>query len=415
MKRFFDKAAAVCIAAAVALGCGSCSFKEVTYNESTAEISFSWWGGDERNERTLEGLSKFQEQTGIMVDAEYSEFTGFKARMDSQFYSETQADVMQLNYDWLYQYSPEGDDFYDLGELTEYIDLGTYTEESLECGTINGKLNAVPYSMNVLSFVYNKKLYDSYGLPLPKTWEDLFEAAKVMSKDGVYPLCFSSKHLWMSCCVYLEQTTGKKAFYDDEPAMSAEDLEIMLEFGSRLLGEKVTCLGSDFDRSDFVTGSMAGVVTWISDLGYYADADNNGAVVPTLGDYVTAENSVAFGWEMKPTGLYAIKKTAKDPEAAAKLMDYLINSADMAALLELTKGVPISTSAVEALEARDLLDGMEYDATCKMNGTKGFGTMSYRLEAQTYIDIFTQALESIYYGKADVQTAAQTAYSEIHG
>lgn len=102
---------------------------------------------------------------------------------------------MQLNYSWLYEYSPDGEDFYDLNELSEYINLSAFDDDSLSYGTINGKLNALPTGTNCITFYYNKTMYDSYGLSLPENWSDFINAAEVMKSDEVYPVEMTKRRL----------------------------------------------------------------------------------------------------------------------------------------------------------------------------------------------------------------------------
>ena len=118
IKHILKRSAAVMTAAVMLVLCG-CHEKTLKDNDEPVEITFSWWGTDERNEKTLNGLHIFTEQNGINVHPKYSEFTGYKSQMDVQMYSGTQADVMQLNYDWLYEYTGNGDEFYDLSELED--------------------------------------------------------------------------------------------------------------------------------------------------------------------------------------------------------------------------------------------------------------------------------------------------------
>lgn len=114
----------------------------------------------------------------------------------------TEADVMQLNYAWVSGYSPDGTGFYDLNELSDILDLSNYTEEALSYGTINGHLDALPIAQNGQVFVYNKSLYDTYNLELPKTWDDFEKAASVMKKDGICPLDLGSVAMWFISTAY---------------------------------------------------------------------------------------------------------------------------------------------------------------------------------------------------------------------
>lgn len=138
MEHIFKRSVAVLTAAVMLVLCG-CHERTLKEEDEPVEISFSWWGTDDRNERTLNGLHIFTEQSGINVRPKYAEFTGYKSQIDVQMYSGTQSDVMQLNYDWLYEYTKDGNEFYELTDLAD-IDLSTYPEGSLSCGMVDGKL-----------------------------------------------------------------------------------------------------------------------------------------------------------------------------------------------------------------------------------------------------------------------------------
>lgn len=404
----------LCFILSLSLLCG-CGVHRVEREREQAVINFSWWGKDDHSEHIIQGLEAFKDTyPDISVKPEYSEFSGFKSRMDSEFYSDTQADVMQLNYDWLYEYSPDGEQFYDLNELSEYIDLSNFSDFALELGTINGKLNALPYSINAVTFVYNKNFYDSYELELPKTWDDLFAAAKVMKSDEVYPLALSTKNFWMCCCAYMEQTTGHKVFDENNQlTLSQSDMEIMIDFYQRLVNEKVSKLGSEFDRTDFKDCITGGIATWNSDAGYFSDAAEECGFTVIVGDYPVQEGYLSYGWYVKPTNLMAIKKTTKEPEAAAKLVDFILNSSEMTALIGTTKGMPVSRSAMETLAARDMLTGIGYTSTQKINDTPELKVMSPCLENEEIISVFTDACESVYYEKSRTYDAAKRALEKM--
>ena len=407
------RVAALLTMGAVMLSLSSCHERMITDVGDDIEISFSWWGGDDRNERTLSGLNGFKAETGVNVRPSYAELNGFKSKMDSQIYSGTESDVMQLNYDWLYQYTRDGEEFYDLSTLDE-INLSTYKDSSLNCGKINGKLQAIPYGFNTPTFIFNKTLLDSYGLDVPATWSEVFEDAAVLRRDGVYLIGMTDKFLWLSCCAYFEQTTGRTVFDDDgQLALTKEDLMIMLDFGSKLLNEKVTKLPSEYDRRDFSMLRMAGTVSWTSESGYYGAAAEELRMERKLGPYLTSENNRCYGWYEKPTGLYAISKETKHPTEAGKLLDYLINDADMAACMGLSKGVPISSSAEEALEARGLLGGVEYEASKLMKSEVRLQSMSPSMENSQLIEIFTDQLNWIYYNSTFLSPSASRAIEKM--
>ena len=69
--------------------------------------------------------------------------------------SNTEADVIQTNWNWLTLLSKKGDGFYDLNKLSQPLGLDQYPPEALATTTVNGKINAIPISSNVMLFFYN--------------------------------------------------------------------------------------------------------------------------------------------------------------------------------------------------------------------------------------------------------------------
>jgi len=130
--------------------------KVVTEHHQQTQISFSWWGNDTRNEYTLEAVRKFEElHPDIKVECSYSEWSGYEARSHVRMVSNTEADVMQINFGWLSDHSPDGKGYYDLEKQTDVLDLSTFSDEYLEYGRMNGVLNAVPIAMNTETIYIN--------------------------------------------------------------------------------------------------------------------------------------------------------------------------------------------------------------------------------------------------------------------
>ena len=89
--------------------------------------------------------------------------------------------------------------------------------------------------------------------------------------------------------------------------------------------------------------------------------EENGAEV-IVGDYLQDAAARKFGWCVKPATMYAISATTEYPEEAAKLLEFLLNSRDMAQLQGTEKGIPISDAAKAALQETQKLSGYEKQA-----------------------------------------------------
>jgi ABC-type glycerol-3-phosphate transport system substrate-binding protein len=111
--------------------------------------------------------------------------------------------------------------------------------------------------------------------------------------------------------------------------------------------------------------------------------------------------------------MYAIKKTTDNPTEAAEFVDYLLNSSDMNAIMGTTNGFPVSKSALETLESRDMLTGIEYESSQQISESEGLTAMSPYLENDEIINAFIEAAYSVCYDGKTSDEAADKAFEEI--
>ncbi|MBR1738802.1 MAG: carbohydrate ABC transporter substrate-binding protein [Ruminococcus sp.] len=401
-------------AGAMALLCSCGEDKSVVLEQTQqTEITLSWWGNDVRTEYTLEAVELFEEKYPyIKVKCSYSEWSGYEARSQVQMISGTEADVMQINLGWLSQYSEDGSGYYDIEALGDTVDLSCFSPEVLEYGRRNGVLNAVPIAMNAETVYINKTVYDSYGLAVPAAWEDFFEAAKVMKKDGVYPMSGASKSMWLFCVAYAEQMTGKHFFNENsEMTFNKDDLKLMIDFYCRMVNEDVIPKVEDYQRLELEDGSYAGTVAWVSDaVNYMGTAMDNGYEI-VAAPYPAAEGCESGdGWYAKPATLYAVSCNTEHPKEAALLLDFMLNSPQWAELQGIEKGIPISSAARDHLDETGMLEGLQYDASLVMETNTRLGQMNSLIESGDLFDRFIDSCDLVIFDKESSEQAAEELY-----
>ena len=407
----WKKIVACTLISALALGTGGCSFwrqrvlgegTQTIYRQETEQtaISYAWWGNDARHQYTLTGIQVFEEKNpDIRVNHTYGVWDGYETRNQVFMKSHTNADVMQINYSWLHTYSPDGTGYYNLNYLTDVLDLSRYTEADLALGTVNGHLNAIPIAYNMSVFFYNKDVYDRYGLDIPETWDDLFQAAEQMSKDGIYPIGMVKKHLFLSLVAHFEQTTGRALFTADGSYCGTPEDWV-----------------EDFDATDFENGTTAGASCWASDATRYcAELSKSGANV-VIGNNLMEPGALRSGWYTKPATLYAISATTQHPKEAARFLNFLINDADMARLQGTEKGVPISERALDALKSSRQVDSLEYAAAQEIREMQDENeVMIPQLESSTVMDAFKDMADKYLYGKESLEACAAEINAQLQG
>ncbi len=378
-------------------------------NKDIAQISFSWWGNDDRISYTLDGVDIFCEQNpNIDVKCKYGVWTGYDMRQNIYMLSNESPDVMQINFDWIQSYSPDGDGFYNIYDLADEVDLSNFSEQDLSYGEGVGKLNAIPIALNTHCIFVNKDIYSKYGLDIPKSWDDYFKAAEVMRNDNVYPISMGNKPLFFFLLAYFEQTTGKSACDEDGAlVLTKDDIKIMLEFYSRLMDEKVLMPVIDSDYASLANGHSAATMRWISgtqttfDGLFKKNVDIEVAPYPTISGNI--DSTEHLGWYVKPATLLAVSKNTENPKEAAKLLDFLLNSKDMALLQKTEKGIPISRSAIEVLsESGEFENNIDYTATERMLNDEDKMTVMYPILEKTdvYKTFYDEAAYYVYKEKS---------------
>ncbi len=385
--------------------------------QNKTRVTLSWWGNDARHLYTMEGVDAFQDKNkDIEVSYRYGVWSGYEKRNRVWMESDNEADVMQINYAWLDEYSKDGKGYYDLRQLSDYIDLSNFTESELLYGTNNGVLNALPIAMNTHTFYYNQDLLDKYGVGVPENWDDLVKLGKLAKKDGKYALGMSKKQLFLILIAYYEQSFGTKVFNEDGTLRVDKDgIKFMLEYYKILFDEHVICPIDSFDRAKYFSGDIIGTMCWISDTKIYSDGLAETGVNVSMGSYPVMDGAKMSGWYIKPATMWAISADTEHPEEAAKLLNYLLNDPYMVTLQGTEKGVPVSDAAVHVLSENGLKETNEYKATEVMTKDQdSLNLMIPNMENEDIIDCFKSGADEYLYGKTQIDKCANDIFKAMN-
>lgn len=412
--RTIKKAASLTLAAALLCSCGSSPVVKEQIEQT--QITLSWWGNDTRNEYTIKAVELFEEQhPNIDVKCNYSEWSGYEARSRVQMNSDTEADVMQINVGWLSEYSADGKGYYDLDSLSDYVDLSCFPDKLLDYGRRNGVLNAIPIAMNAETIYYNMDILNKYGISPPKTWDEIYAAAEILSKDNIYILAGASKSMWLYTLTYAEQVIGKPFLNEDETlAYTPEEVQVMIDFYCDMVKKKVFPQVEYYQKIDIDNNTYAGTIGWVSDaINYFSTVMDKGQTV-IAGDYTAfSPEDAGKGWYAKPATLYAISKNTVHPVEAAMLLDFMLNSKDWALLQGVEKGIPISSKAKKALDEAGQLSGLQYEASLVMDNNTKIAHMSPVYENTTLIDAFINKCTEVIFDKTSNTDAANDLYEQF--
>ncbi|MCR4944401.1 MAG: ABC transporter substrate-binding protein, partial [Clostridium sp.] len=384
-----------------------CTSKESSVNKDMVTIKFSWWGTEDRYERTMKVIKLFEEKNpDIKIKPEYGEWTGFAKRMKMKILGNDEADVMQLNYDWLTTYSKDGTGFYDINKVSDEIDLSNFSEDYLSYGRKNGVLNAIPISTNGKIMFYNKQIVEENI----STWDDLINSAP---KDGTYIVSTGEFDLWSMCMAYEQGKTGK-AFISSDGSLgfAKEDIVDLLSFYKTLVDKKIVPLTLAKDGNGEFDKNNAGIsVGWTNDAQKVSKNMNkfNTEIEVSAFPSVPGQKPITY---VKPTSLYAISKNTEHAKEAARFMNFMLNDTEAAEILGLDRGVPASKASYNTLKDKGILEGVQYDANSIITDTNEVLLSPYYENTQIK-NICYEAIEEITYGKSSPQDCAEKTYNDF--
>lgn len=350
--------------------------------EGDVSLTISWWGGDTRHTAYQEAITAFSEEhTNITVSPTFAAWSGWEDTMSTKFAGGVAEDVCQVNWNWLYNYSSNGQTFIDLNTVSDYIDLTQWDEAPLNACVVAGMQQAVPVSMTGRIFFWNMTTFNKAGITeVPKTLDDLYAAGEAFQSklgEDYYPLHLGGYDRMILTVFYLESIYGKDWADPSTSTLNYTPEEIAegLDFIKSLVDKHVimplpTYYGNNGSTAanqsnEWITGKLAGIFEWDSAASKYRDAldtDNrDGFTVGEeiqFGDYKGGFTKVSMG--------LAITKTCEHPAEAAMLINFLLNEEAGASIMGSECGIPASKSGLAAAEAAGAVDTLVEEANSKV-------------------------------------------------
>lgn len=451
MKKVLAFTMAACMACGMFAGCGAASStassvsSEAASTEaaSTADaaastaaapeektgpvsLSVSWWGGDSRHEATQNALNAYTAANpDVTIKTSYGAWTGWEDKMSTALYAGTAEDLIQVNWNWIYNYDNSGKTFVDLNTLSDYIDLTQFDQAALDQCTVDGKLSCLPVAMTGRVFYWNESSFEKAGISVPKSYDDLIAAGAAFKEklgDDSYPLVLGELDRTIFMVWALECKYGKDWVVDGQLNYSQEEIEEGLQMlldleAAHAIPSIQTIAGDGAESLDknpkWMDGRYAGIFEWDSSAKKFSSALNEGQSF-VVGDYLTGVGDNKGGFTKVSLG-FSITQSCADPVAAAKVLNYLLNEPEGAKLMASERGIPLSKAGLAACKEDNLLDSITAEAnekalancTCALDPT--FEDAKLKASDGVYYDV----MAGLSYGDYDVATAAETLIDGI--
>ena len=351
-------------------------------------LTMSWWGGESRHNAYQEAIKAFSaEHSTITVNPTFAAWSGWEDTMSTKFAGGVAEDVCQINWNWLYNYSGNGQTFLDLNSVTDYLDMSQWDDAKLGACNVANAQQCVPISMTGRIFYWNMTTFNKAGITeVPATEDDLFAAGKAFQEklgDDYYPLHLGAYDRMILMVFYLESKYGKDWADPTTSTLNytADEIAEGIDFIKSLVDGHVimplpTYYGANGDNAahqsnEWITGKMAGIFEWDSSAVKFQDAlDEENKPGFTVGEEIKF-GDYNGGFSKVSMGL-AITKTCEHPAEAAMLINFLLNEKEGAEIMGSECGLPASKAGLEAAQAAGKIKDLVAEANGKVMAFVGF-------------------------------------------
>jgi len=390
-------------------------------------LRFSWWGGKARHEATMKAIKLFEERNpGVKIKAEYGGFSGYQKKLTENIEAGAEADVMQINWAWIANFSRQGTGFYDMYQQKQHLKLDEFLNQSYKSGLVWGKLNALPVSSTARIFLWQKSTFDKAGVPLPKTWDDLFAAGRAFQQklgDDYYLMDGDLYDSILMSHAYIYQKTGKPYIYPNQAkvALTVEEAQDWIALHKRLAAEHVivplpkrVAAGTGGrpteQQADWISGKWAGNYAWDSTLRLRMSTAPRSTKFE-VGPFITMPGAKNSGYFGRPSMMFAVSKNTKAPAMAVRFVNFLLTDRDAAAVLGSERGMPISKTGAELVQKTSMLSNAEIQGYAQVKGAKIDNPSPY-FEHPRIQSFMREVFEAVAYGRIGDREAAEKLVNE---
>lgn len=332
-------------------------------SSGSANLVMAWWGNQTRNERTQKIIDLYSEQNpGVAIDGQFSEFNDYWQKLATAAAGHSMPDIVQMDYKYLNQYVTNGL----LVDLTPYVEDGTIdtadcNQDVLNSGSVNGGLYALCNGINAPALLYNKTLLDENGITVKDnmTLDEFIDVCKeVYEKTGYKTnLCYNQNEQWIEyflraddIVLYEDGKLGGDSYepYADFFKLYEDGLKDGYVINPSVFAER--SIGS-VEQDPLVYGSSPETMSWCA-FAYSNQLTATVSAAPEgteigLTTWPSADPKKSD--YLKPSQFFAISSDSKNPEEAAKILNFITNDVDCNNILLGERGIPLSSKTAEAI------------------------------------------------------------------
>jgi multiple sugar transport system substrate-binding protein len=323
------------------------------------DLRLIFWGGQARADRTNGVTDLYDAANGGRVESEFLAWNDYWPKLATQTAGGNAPDVIQMDYRFIVEYAKRNA----IAPLDEFIggalDLSDFDADQLEGGKVDGKLYGISLGANSVALLANTTALEEAGAAAPTnaaTWDDIIAIGEKLNsaniRGGLRAIQDSSGTEPM-LDNWLRQRG--KALYTPEGKLGfdADDAVEWFQMWAKLREAKICVTAEDqaldtgqLENSMLVLGKAALMPSNSNQLvGFQAlMTDKLG-----MSGYPRIAPGVGGGHYRKPSMFFSVAGSAKDKEAAAKLINFFIKDIEAGKILGVERGIPCSAATREAV------------------------------------------------------------------
>lgn len=210
------------------------------------------------------------------------------------------------------------------------LKLTAFDKGILDQASFEGKVYAVPFAVQTLTFFYNKQIFDKHGLKEPATWDELIKTMDTLKSKGITPLAIGGKDGYALCLMVdtigatwlgdqwaADAIAGKTNFADPKFVDILKKIDTLKGYAQK---DFIGTAQRDA-RTLFATGQTAMIIDgiWAVET-YYLKTDPN----IQLGSFLAPPAKAGDPVRLYPyvDGGYAVNANSKVKEAAMRVAAY---------------------------------------------------------------------------------------------
>lgn len=326
--------------------------------DGPVEIRFSWWGNASRAELTNKAIAEFEAANpNIKVKPEYGDINGYFDKLATQVAANDAPDVITMGGAYPAEYANRGA-LLDLSKVSGSLDLSKLDQGAVENGQVKGTQYGVSTGANALAIVVNPAVFQAAGVEMPDdntwSWDDFAKIAKEVtekSPKGTYGTATVLTH--DSLDAFARQRGQSLYTQDGQLGLEKDTVQAYFDYSLKLsesgaapsASETVEKLNVSTEQTLMGMGKAGMMLTWSNSLSALSKA--SGAELKLL--KLPGETPTPGIW-LQSSQFYTISARSKHTDAAAKLVNFLVNNEAAGKIIQSDRGVPGNSAIRSAIQ-----------------------------------------------------------------